>query len=40
MSGADIIVTGTMVENEDDTTSAIKDLVTAMEEGWSVRGGG
>ncbi len=40
MSGADIIVTGTMVETEEDATYAIKELVTAMEEGWSVRGTG
>jgi len=37
MSGADIIVTGTMVETEDDTTSAVRELVAAMEEGWRAR---
>jgi phosphoglycerol geranylgeranyltransferase len=40
MSGADMVVTGTMVETEEDTTVAIRELVTAMEEGWSARGPG
>ncbi|MGA1792355.1 MAG: geranylgeranylglyceryl/heptaprenylglyceryl phosphate synthase [Thermoplasmatota archaeon] len=37
LSGADIIVTGTLIESEEDTTSSLKKMISSMEEGWRER---
>jgi phosphoglycerol geranylgeranyltransferase len=36
-SGADIIVTGTLIETDADLSSSLKRLIAAMEDGWKLR---
>jgi phosphoglycerol geranylgeranyltransferase len=36
-NGADIIVTGTLIETDRDLSSSLKEMVEAMEEGWRSR---
>ncbi len=36
-SGADIIVTGTIVEGGKDITGAVKAIISGMEQGWKAR---
>ncbi len=37
-SGADIIVTGTMVERSNDVASSISEMIASMKEAWKERG--
>jgi len=37
LSGADVIVTGTLIESEEDTTSSLREMISSMEEGWRER---
>ncbi|MBN1389500.1 MAG: geranylgeranylglyceryl/heptaprenylglyceryl phosphate synthase [Candidatus Thermoplasmatota archaeon] len=37
LHGADMIVTGTLVESNADTTSSLREMIASMEEGWRER---
>ncbi|MGA1866104.1 MAG: geranylgeranylglyceryl/heptaprenylglyceryl phosphate synthase [Thermoplasmatota archaeon] len=40
LHGADIVVTGTLIESEADTTSLLRKMIASMEEGWRERNWG